>query len=152
MIDHADAGVRAGVRRSLNARDSAGASPLMRAAAQNQGEALAALVDAGADLDLADGEGQTALHQACEAGNVAAARLLLEAGADFKAVDKAGRTAGEVCEPRALRVIAEILRELRADAVPAASAAASSSSLPGARIATAVREREDGEWEEHTTR
>lgn len=47
-------------------------------------EAVEALVNAGADLDVANSEGCTALVYACRYGRAEAAALLLRAGADCR--------------------------------------------------------------------
>ena len=46
---------------------------------------MEALIEAGADVNMADGEGYTPLHEAVRFGNIEAARALIEAGANINA-------------------------------------------------------------------
>jgi ankyrin repeat protein len=68
-----------------------GFSALMYAARQNAMGAARALVEAGANLNLADPEGTTALLLAITNGHFDMAAMLIEAGADPNAADETGR-------------------------------------------------------------
>ncbi|KAK8067324.1 hypothetical protein PG997_014071 [Apiospora hydei] len=73
-----------------------GSTPLTNAAEFMYRDAVALLLDAGADLDLADAKGDTALTVACAADDDAIARLLLRRGADLLHVNDDGRNALQV--------------------------------------------------------
>ena len=60
----------------------AAAGELHKAARNGDLLAVAALLDAGADVNEADGEGETALHKAAKAGHSEVVAALLTAGAD----------------------------------------------------------------------
>lgn len=77
---------------SANATDSAGDSPLHRAA-EGAPRVLKPLLDQGADVEASDAQGRTPLLRAVEAGDAASVRKLLKAGADASAVDAQGRSA-----------------------------------------------------------
>jgi len=68
-------------KAELSARDAAGQTAAHRAARDGRARELAALLDAGADLELPDDQGRTALHWAAIGGSTDAARLLLDRGA-----------------------------------------------------------------------
>ena len=59
-----------------------GATPLFVAAQQGHDAVVRALLDAGADKDLADNDGATPLFVAAENGHGAIVRALLDASAD----------------------------------------------------------------------
>lgn len=81
----------------VNSLDCKARTPLMIAAACNLLDAIALLVEAGADATLKDNiGGNTALHYAYCAGSMAAASLLEELGADANAVNNQGQTPIEV--------------------------------------------------------
>ena len=65
--------------------------PLAWATMQGAPEAVAAVLDAGADARETDASGNTALHAAAYFGRDAAARVLLDRGADPLAANAAGR-------------------------------------------------------------
>eukprot|EP00177_Eucheuma_denticulatum_P005177 GFKZ01009427.1.p1 GENE.GFKZ01009427.1~~GFKZ01009427.1.p1 ORF type:complete len:634 (+),score=85.87 GFKZ01009427.1:592-2493(+) len=67
-----------------------GFSPLMFAARLGQGDVVAALIQAGAQLDHAKGDGFTALHLAALNGNTVACKKLINAGADYRLADETG--------------------------------------------------------------
>jgi peptidoglycan/LPS O-acetylase OafA/YrhL len=105
------AGDREGVRRILAATepgvpgrdDTTGITPLTLAAMGGDGEIVAMLLEAGADLDATDRDGSTALHAAAFMGQADIVRLLLDRGANAAARNSAGKI------PRdALSVPAEI--------------------------------------------
>ena len=71
----------------VDARDSAGFTPLSRAAFVGTGEVdvVRLLLDRGADVNAATQSGQTVLHHAVQRGDVEVVRLLLERGTDVGA-------------------------------------------------------------------
>ena len=76
----------------VEAKGFHGITPLMRATANENPEAIRALLDAGADVNARDDGGETALMKAAS-DNVEAVRALLAAGADVSARSKDGETA-----------------------------------------------------------
>jgi ankyrin repeat protein len=68
-------------------------TPLMYAAREGSLDALRALAEAGAHLDLADPDGTTALHLAILNAHFDAAALLIEKGADPNRADNSGMAA-----------------------------------------------------------
>ncbi len=68
-------------------------SLLILAATHDRFNALAALLEAGANPETRDGSGKTVLVLAAENGNVATVRTLQEAGADLDAASRNGQTA-----------------------------------------------------------
>lgn len=64
----------------------------MLAAANHQREAVVALLDAKADVNLCNEDGSTALMAAVLKGDTAIAHLLLDAGADVNHRDQQGDT------------------------------------------------------------
>ena len=80
----------------LNAKEPAGgSSPLITAALFGKTEIAAALIDAGAEVNLVNNEGSTALHTAVFFCRKDIVELLLDAGADKSIRNKAGSTALE---------------------------------------------------------
>ena len=73
---------------------SVGCSPkdVLTAAAVGDTKQVAALLDAGADIESRDAKGLRPLHKAAENGEVETVTLLIERGADVNAGDKDGRT------------------------------------------------------------
>jgi ankyrin repeat protein len=69
-----------------------GLTPLLFAARQGALEAVRALADAGADLNLGDPDGITPMILAVRNGHYDVAAALVEKGADINAADAAGRT------------------------------------------------------------
>lgn len=84
-------GARVNTRTRTYIDDPGGMSPLHRAVPAP--ENLAALIQAGADLNAVDGSGDTALHLAVHRENVASVKLLLDAGADGSIKNKKGKRA-----------------------------------------------------------
>ena len=66
--------------------------PLVEAAKRAEWDALPALLEEGADVNVAEGDGTTALHWASYWDNVEAADLLIRAGADVNAANDLGVT------------------------------------------------------------
>lgn len=84
----------------LEARDSAGRTPLLSATQHHRTTAVAALLQAGASVHAADLRGQTALHMAYAARSRALAELLVQAGAPRTARDIEGRQPAEMSDMR----------------------------------------------------
>jgi ankyrin repeat protein len=63
---------------------------LVDAARQGDGASVRALLDKGADVNVADGDGSTALHWAASSGDLAMTQALLKAGARVNAVTRIG--------------------------------------------------------------
>jgi len=85
----------AGDQSLLDARDSDGSTPLHCATWKGHEHIVAALLEAGADVNAVnqnDHWGTTPLHAAAHANQAAIAKLLLDHGADTKAKDMEGRT------------------------------------------------------------
>jgi ankyrin repeat protein len=79
----------------LDARDSDGSTPLHCATWKGQEQIVAALLEAGADVNAVNQNehwGTTPLHAAAHANQAAIAKLLLDHGADTRAKDMEGRT------------------------------------------------------------
>lgn len=85
----------AGDASLLNARDSDGSTPLHCATWKGHQQVVAALLEAGADVNAVNQNGHwgtTPLHAAAHANQAAIAKMLLDHGADTKAKDMEGRT------------------------------------------------------------
>lgn len=65
-------------------------TPLMTACESGCGDAVAALIELGADVNVRDGRGETALHLACRGGKASIVRALIEAGANPNALTEEG--------------------------------------------------------------
>ena len=76
----------------VNAKDSAGETPLHIAARGNMDEIAIALIVAGADVNAKDNAGETPLHVAASENKAEAASALIVAGANIHAKDNAGET------------------------------------------------------------
>lgn len=84
----------------LEARDSAGRTPLLSATQHHRTTAVAALLQAGASVHAANVRGQTALHMAYAARSRALIDLLEQAGAPRTARDIDGRQPAEMSDIR----------------------------------------------------
>ena len=71
--------------------DEIGSTPLIDAAAAGHWEAVAALLEHGADVHATRNDGRTALWMAAQNGHREAARRLLEAGARVDQADAKGQ-------------------------------------------------------------
>jgi hypothetical protein len=81
-------------RAALDARDEYGLTAATFAARAGSWQALALLIDAGADVTVSrDRDGRTALHYAANRGHARAVRVLLGAGVELDARDSEGKTA-----------------------------------------------------------
>jgi ankyrin repeat protein len=77
----------------VNVRDRYGRTPLILACYQADASVVKALIQQGADVNLADGNGlSTPLHRAAYAGNAEVAEVLIKEGADVDGRDGALRT------------------------------------------------------------
>ncbi|MCP5517454.1 MAG: ankyrin repeat domain-containing protein [Verrucomicrobiales bacterium] len=86
-------------RSDLDAREPTdGSTPLIAAAAFGQTAAAKALIEAGADVNLANNDGSTALHTAAFLCRAEIVKALLAAGADREIRNQAGSTALESVE------------------------------------------------------
>ncbi len=72
--------------------NSNGNQPLQAAAAGRQGDAVAILLEVGADVDAPSEGGFTALHSAAAGGDTEMTRMLLEAGATVDVRAQGGKT------------------------------------------------------------
>ncbi len=84
--------------------------PLLRAARTGSKEIVAALLDAGCNIDEHNTNGDTPLHLAAEKGHAEVVTLLLDRGADTAAWNRDGRTALDVAETGERKQVASILR------------------------------------------
>ena len=99
----------------VNVRDRYGRTPLILACYQADASIVKALIQHGADVNLADGNGlSTPLHRAAYAGNAEVAEVLIKEGADVDVRDGALRTPLAVAcasyhrrDPRVLSVLLE---------------------------------------------
>jgi ankyrin repeat protein len=98
---HKERAVRSGIRRNLagafglalllSAATSATLPPdVANAAMRGDREAVRALLQQGADVNMAQGDGMTALHWAAERGDAAMTEMLLYAGASVRATTRIG--------------------------------------------------------------
>jgi ankyrin repeat protein len=83
---------------SPNSRTAIGETPLQIAAIRGDTLAVAALIDAGADIDARGEHGYTALHEAVEQRQAAAVSLLLSRGASATIVNDDGHTAQKLAD------------------------------------------------------
>lgn len=75
----------------LSGATVASGDPLIAAARQGDAEAVAALLESGADVDVALGDGMTALHTAIDRGHLEVVDVLLAAGASVRAETRIGQ-------------------------------------------------------------
>jgi ankyrin repeat protein len=87
-------------------------TPLHRAAELGHDRAVAHLLNAGAQVNLADSQGQTALHLAVARNQGAVARRLMQHGADLTAKDKARLIPGERADGTNSEIAAALWWEL----------------------------------------
>ena len=91
-------GFAAIVPLSVNSRTAIGETPLQIAAIRGDTSAMAALIDAGAELDVRGEHGHTALHEAVGQRQGAAVSLLLSCGASATIANDDGYTAPQLAE------------------------------------------------------
>jgi ankyrin repeat protein len=83
---------------------------LHRAAYFGRVPVIEALLNVGADINLADSEGMTPLHKAAENGHAAAVKYLLSRGADIHAKNILGMTPLQCAIEKGRKEIVEILK------------------------------------------
>ncbi len=122
ILTAARAGDLAKVRRFLaedaaavTETDSAGNTPLHRAASKGQAAAVELLLAAGADVDALNDRGAAPLHQAAAAGDAATVAALLAAGADPSTADNDGATPLHVAAEQGQAELAEAIAVAGAD-------------------------------------
>ena len=81
-----------------NSRTPIGETPLQIAALRGDTSAIAALLDAGAQIDTPGEHGYTALHEAVSQGHAAAVSLLLARGAAVSVRNDSGYTPQQLAE------------------------------------------------------
>lgn len=97
----------------IHARDASACTPLHYAAWKGYPEVVAALLDAGADIEShnqQDHWGSTALHAAAHGGQTAVAALLIARGADVHALNPKGMTPLQETEVHDARAVANLLK------------------------------------------
>ena len=125
-------------------------TPLSCAAQCGNADACAALIDAGAEIDLTDGAGRTPLCAAIDAGEVAIVEDLLEKGADATKESQ-----GELPVARATRLglaeekrVVECLVSHGASTVDVAAKPAAGDSVAADKIAELAAEPEPAKGDE----
>jgi len=108
-LERVKALLRSGAR--VDARDSAGLTPLMAAVAGGRSATATALLAAGADANASTPAGWTALMEAAARGQREAARILLDAGADPDARNRLAASALDVAEAAHHEDVARLLRD-----------------------------------------
>ena len=94
----------------INARDNWGQTALMKAAAENNIEALELLVKAGGNIEIPDVYGLTALMKTARDGRIEAAQILLKAGANKAIKTEKGESALSIAESKGNTAIAGLLK------------------------------------------
>ncbi len=79
-------------------------------------EALKALLEAGADVNIGDNDGDTALHLAAEMGHAAVVEALLAAGSPQGVQNVQGQTALALAQANSHGAVVELLRKKRSRA------------------------------------
>ena len=110
---HAPA-VRLLLGTGIKANDAVdGKLPLLVATAERCADAVTALLDQGADVNVRDNDGRTALIMAAAGNMVDVARVLLQRGADASIADQLDRTALMYASMANREEMAALFRELR---------------------------------------
>jgi ankyrin repeat protein len=97
-----------GVR--IDGRDASGMAPLHAAVAMGSREALLAMIDLRADVNVTDVSGRTPLHIAAATNQTALVELLLARGANAKLQDKHGMTAAALARDCGHAKVADLLQ------------------------------------------
>jgi len=98
----------------LKANDPvAGKAPLIVAASESCADAVTALLDKGADINVRDGDGRTPLIIAAAGNMVDVARVLLARGADVTLADRLDRTALMYASMVNREAMAELFKEMK---------------------------------------
>jgi ankyrin repeat protein len=100
---------------SVNAKDSAGGTPLIWATVNGHLETVKCLIAENAAVDSEDNNGQTALMYACWMGHLDIAKLLVENGAGVNHMNRGGATPLCVAYSRSHRDIVRYLIEKQTD-------------------------------------
>ena len=108
------------LRASVDARDESGETPLIKAAEAGDCDAVASLLQQGADATAESYTQWTALHGAAEAGCVECCRLLLGAGARPDARAKSGLTPAGIAKKYGRDAAFELLSQPPLDTYPVA--------------------------------
>ena len=88
-----------------------GRAPLHYASLYGRDKVVAAILDAGAPVDVYDSQGQTPLHLAARGGNAECARVLLDRGADILATDDQGKIPLDLAEEGNMGSCETLIRE-----------------------------------------
>ena len=108
------------VDASVDARDASGETPLIKAAEAGDCDAVASLLQQGADATAESYTQWTALHGAAENGCVECIKLLLGAGARSDARAKSGLTPAEIAKKYGRDAAFELLSQPPLDTYPVA--------------------------------
>lgn len=115
MLEHADGDadiIEQLLQAGADANGGGGVStPLIKAVEGGSERAIQALLQAGAQPDLADGTGRTPLMAAASRGDETSARLLLSAGADASGRSRLGATALSLAQREGHAELVELLRQ-----------------------------------------
>ena len=98
-----------GCKADVNAPDSNGFTPLIRAVQAHQSAEVRLLIASGARLNVRDGQGYTALMWAAHNGFDDAAQALLAAKADHRLRGKNGQSARDIAQKRGSAGVAAVL-------------------------------------------
>jgi len=93
-----------------DAKDEDGITPLIHAVDAEQSGAVAQLIKAKANLDIADPQGATALHYAALLGAMPIAKQLINAGADPTLLDEDDATPADTARSNDHSALAEFLK------------------------------------------
>lgn len=96
---------------TVDVRDDAGSTALMRAAENGHCQIVDWLLKKGAWIEALDKAGATALHRAAERGNTETVRCLIEAGANLAARDNSGATVLRTAACHGHATLAKMLRQ-----------------------------------------
>jgi len=111
-LDAARALLGAGADANARSRNEMSVMPIHSAVAGRHGEIVAALVEAGADVNVSQRHGWTPLHGAAQHGDVATVDVLLDGGADPAACNDDGTTAADLADRAGQSMLAARLADL----------------------------------------
>ncbi|PJZ46995.1 ankyrin repeat domain-containing protein [Leptospira brenneri] len=98
---------------SINAKDSLGNSPLIKAADEEELVIAKFLIQRGANVNLRNLTGETAIYRAVYRGNLDLVKLLVGAGAETKVKTVGGISLAELAEERGEEGILKYLSSLK---------------------------------------
>ncbi|MCW7491441.1 ankyrin repeat domain-containing protein [Leptospira sp. 2 VSF19] len=98
---------------SINAKDSLGNSPLIKAADEEDLDMAKFLIEKGANVNLRNTTGETALYRAVYRGNLDLVKLLVKAGAETKVKTVGGVSLSELADERGEEGILQYLSSLK---------------------------------------